>query len=102
MCVALYLRKTAGLEVKDGLVLLVLQLRSEPSANGTVIIAVAIAAAIAAAIAVAVIMARVDTSKVHRQVFDCLWVLLYTVASLSFSLFAFPHPSRQFVPITTR
>ena len=88
--VALYLRKTAGLEIKDGLVLLVLKLRSEPSAKGTVIIAAAIA------------MASVGTSKIHRQALDCLWVLLYTVASLSFSFYAFHHLSRQFIPITTR
>ena len=47
-------------------------------------------------------MARVGTEKVHRQLRDCAWVLLYTIASLSFSFYAFHRLSRQFIPIITK
>ena len=44
-------------------------------------------------------MAEVATTdKVHRRVIDCLWVLLYTIASLSFSFYAFHQLSRQLIP----
>jgi len=43
-------------------------------------------------------MAEVTTDKVHRRVIDCLWVLLYTIASLLFSFYAFHQLSRQLIP----
>jgi hypothetical protein len=44
-------------------------------------------------------MAKINAPR--NQLFDYLWMLLYTIASLFFSLVAFHHLSHYFVPITT-
>jgi hypothetical protein len=44
-------------------------------------------------------MAKINALR--HQLFDYLCMLMYTIASLFFSLFPFHHLSHDFVPVTT-
>lgn len=47
-------------------------------------------------------MAKIGASSLHRQLLECFWVSLYTIASLSLSIYAFRYLGQHYNPIISR